>query len=160
LSFYDDVIKKSPKFNLTARVADIDLLEPTTRRAVSTIIEQAKSVYGIDLIAFETYRSQSRQTAMFNQGASKLKLVGVHHYGLACDLVKSVNGEPSWKGDFGFLGKLAKANGLIWGGDWGHPDKPTNFPDSDHVQRCSIAKQHDLFAESWYPDGQYNPYNS
>jgi len=29
-------------------------------------------------------------------------------YGLACDLVKDINGSPSWKGDFKFLGKLAK----------------------------------------------------
>jgi len=159
MSFYTDVIVPSPQFNDADRISDTALLEPVTRQAVQAIIAQALSVYGIKLIVFETYRSQARQTEMFNQGASKLKVVGVHHFGLACDLVKEINGQPSWKGDFGFLGKLATANKLIWGGDWGHPQTPTNFPDSDHVQRCSIAKQHDLFAETWYPDGTYNPCN-
>ncbi len=63
------------------------------------------------------------------------------------------------EGDFSFLGALAKANGLIWGGDWGNPDVQHTFVDSVHVQRCSLAKQHDLFAETWYPDASYNPYN-
>jgi hypothetical protein len=45
--------------------------------------------------------------------ATKLKTVGVHHYGLACDLVKDIAGEPSWKGDFAFLGRLAKKHRLI-----------------------------------------------
>ena len=43
----------------------------------------------------------------------------VHHYGLAADVVKMVDGEPSWKGSFDVLGPLARKNGLIWGGDWG-----------------------------------------
>jgi hypothetical protein len=77
----------------------------------------ARRVPGIALMIFETYRSEDRQLALFNQGATKLKNVGVHHYGLACDLVKNINGEPSWKGDFGFLGELADENGMIWGGD-------------------------------------------
>jgi hypothetical protein len=158
MSFYTDVIVKSPHFSDNDRVSDLDLLEPATRQAVQTIVAQAKSIYGFDFLVFETYRSQNRQALLFSQGATKLKVVGVHHYGLACDLVKSINGQPSWKGDFGFLGKLAKANGLVWGGDWGHPQTPTNFPDSDHVQRCSIAIQHDLFAGSWYPDTTYDPY--
>jgi len=37
---------------------------------------------------------------LFAQGATKIKTVGVHHYGLACDLVKDIGGEPSWQGDF------------------------------------------------------------
>ena len=95
---------------------------------------------------------------LFNQGATKLRNVGVHHYGLACDIVKDINGEPSWKGDFTFLGGLAKAHGLIWGGDWGTPNVHHTFLDMDHVQRCSIGDQASLFRGEWYPDETYNPY--
>jgi hypothetical protein len=58
---------------------------------------------------------------LFAQGAAKFKTVGVHHYGLACDIVKDIGGEPSWKGDFKFLGRLAKKHKLIWGAAWGSP---------------------------------------
>lgn len=34
-----------------------------------------------------------------NRGATMLKTVGVDHFGPACELVKDVNGEPSWNGD-------------------------------------------------------------
>ena len=106
-------------------------------------------------MVFETYRSQPRQASLFAQGATQLKTVGVHHYGLACDLVKNVDGEPSWKGDFTFLGVLAKKHGLIWGGDWGQPGVRNSFPDLDHVQRCTILDQNKLFAGTWYPDDNY-----
>jgi hypothetical protein len=82
----------------------------------------------------------------------------VHHYGLACDIVRVVGGEPSWKGDFSFLGQLAHSSGLIWGGDWGAPNIKHSFIDSVHVQRCTVARQGDLFAGTWYPDDSYNPY--
>jgi hypothetical protein len=158
MSFYTEVICKSPLFDSKERVHDLELLEPVTRAGVQAILEQAQALYGIKLMAFETYRSEARQLEMFNQGASKLKKVGVHHFGLACDLVRDVNGQPSWKGDFSFLGQLAKANNLIWGGDWGHPQTPSTFHDNDHVQRCTVADQPGLFAINWYPDGDYNPY--
>jgi len=90
-----------------------------------------------------TYRSQARQQELFNQGASKLRVVGVHHFGLAVDLVKVVGGEPSWKGDFSFLGRLAHEHGLIWGGDWGDPAVPHTFIDAVHVQRAPyLYSQH------------------
>ena len=91
---------------------------------------EAKAL-GHKLMVFETYRSQQRQEELFKQKKTKLKEVGVHHYGLACDLVKDINGQPSWDGDFSFLGRLAKKHGLILGGDWGTPDKPHSFRDDD-----------------------------
>src|SRR5207248_7039216 len=80
-----------------------------------------------------------------------------HGLGLACDLVKDVSGEPSWKGDFGFLKELAEDNGLIWGGDWGNDTIVHSFVDSDHVQRINVADQAKLFDVSWYPDADYEP---
>jgi hypothetical protein len=156
-NFYTDVIKKDSRFKSKARIADMALLEPVTRKLVEEIVAEAVKD-GMKLMVYETYRSQSRQTELFNKGASKLKTVGVHHYGLACDIVKDVGGDPSWKGDWKFLGKLAKKYKLIWGGDWGNPGKKTKFVDAVHVQRCTVAKQKSLFAGTWYPDDKYDPY--
>jgi len=88
-SFYEDVIKNDPRIDSVKRVSDMALLEPVTRAAISNIVADAKAL-GIDLMVFETYRSQARQQELFNQGASKLRVVGVHHFGLACDLVKAI----------------------------------------------------------------------
>jgi hypothetical protein len=156
-NFYTDVISKDPRFKSTDRIADMNLLEPVTRQKVEAIIADAKA-HGLDLMVFETYRSQARQELLFNQGATKLRKVGVHNYGLACDIVKSINGQPSWKGDFSMLGQLARDHGLIWGGDWGNPGIHHTFVDAVHVQRCTVSRQAALFRGDWYPDDAYDPY--
>ena len=157
-NFYTDVIEKDPRFTSVNRIADIALLEPVTRALLQKIIFDA-GIHGIELMVYETYRTQARQAELFAQGATQLKNVGVHHYGLACDIVKNVNGEPSWKWDFVLLGQLAHANKLIWGGNWGTQQQHHNFLDQDDVQRCSIGKQAALFTGAFYPDNDYNPYN-
>jgi hypothetical protein len=151
------VISNDSRFNSTKPVADPLLLEPMTRQLVQQIVDAAANM-GIAVMIFETYRSQARQQELFNNGATKLRTVGVHHYGLACDIVRVVGGAPSWKGDFSFLGQLAHSSGLIWGGDWGDPTIKHSFVDSVHVQRCTVARQGDLFAGNFYPDDGYNPY--
>ena len=157
-NFYTDVISQDAQFDSVTRVGDASLLEPTMRQLVEGILSAAGQM-GIEVMIYETYRSQDRQQELFNQGATKLRTVGVHHYGLACDIVRVVGGEPCWKGDFSFLGQLAQSGGLIWGGDWGSPNIKHNFVDSVHVQRCTVARQGDLFAGKWYPDETYNPYD-
>ncbi len=152
------MISQDRRFDSVPRVNDPFLLEPATRKLVESIISAAQQM-GIAIMIYETYRSQDRQQELFNQGATRLRAVGVHHYGLACDLVRVVGGEPSWKGDFSFLGQLAQSSGLIWGGDWGAPDIKHSFVDSVHVQRCTVARQGDLFAGAWYPNDVYNPYD-
>jgi D-alanyl-D-alanine carboxypeptidase-like protein len=156
-NFYSDVIQPDSRFDSVNRVADPLLLEPATRQLVQQIVDAAQQM-GISVMIFETYRSQARQEQLFNNGATKLRTVGVHRYGLACDIVREVGGEPSWKGDFSFLGELAHSSGLIWGGDWGNPNIKHTFIDAVHVQRCTIARQPALFAGTWYPDDAYNPY--
>jgi hypothetical protein len=157
MNYYVDIIQQSRLFTSTSRVFDMNMLEPFTRGAVNQIIADAQTAYGVKLMVFETYRSQQRQEMLYQQGATQLKSVGVHHFGLACDLVKDIDGEPNWKGDFSFLGMLAHKHGLIWGGDWGQPAVRHSFVDMDHVQRCSVLDQAKLFAGSWYPDLNYDP---
>jgi hypothetical protein len=149
-NFYTDVISADPRLTSTDRISDLALLEPVTRQAVQNIIADAETA-GTPVIAFETYRSDQRQQVLFNQGATKLRTVGVHHYGLACDIVRVVAGEPTWKVDYSFLGPLAGKYGLIWGGNWGNPAVKHTFVDSDHVQGCTVAQQDALFAGNWYP---------
>jgi hypothetical protein len=156
-NFYTNVIEPDPRFDSKARIDDIDLLEPVTRALVQAIVSGAQAL-GFPVMVYETYRSQARQEELFAIGATQLRLVGVHHYGLACDIVKMVNGEPSWKGDFSFLSHLARAHGLIWGGDWGDATARHSFVDVVHVQRCTVARQVGLFRGEWYPDASYNPY--
>jgi hypothetical protein len=156
-NFYTDVILKDERFNTTKIMNDVMLLEPVTRQLVETIIANAKA-QGVELMVFETFRSQARQQILFQQGATKLKTVGVHNYGLACDIVKSINGDPSWKGDFSLLGQLAHSCKMIWGGDWGNPNIHHSFIDLVHVQRCTVARQASLFNGTWYPDVNYDPY--
>jgi hypothetical protein len=156
--FFSDVILSSSFFGSAKRIDDPALLEPVTRQLVQRIVTSAQQM-GIEVMIYETYRSQQRQQELFNNGATRLRRVGVHHYGLACDIVRVIGDEPSWKGDFTFLGQLAQSCGLIWGGDWGAPHIKHSFVDSVHVQRCTVARQGDLFSGVWYPDENYNPYD-
>ena len=109
-------------------------------------------------MVFETFRSQDRELDLFDQCKSQLHTVGVHHYGLACDLVRDVCGQPSWEGDFSFLKVIARRHKLIWGGDWGTPCQAHKLYDAVHVQRCTVARQRALFRGEWYPDDDYDPY--
>lgn len=154
-NFYTNVIQRDPRFHSSDRIDDAMMLEPATRARVMQIIADARHL-GIELMIYETYRSAQRQKELYDQGATKLRFVGVHHYGLACDLVKRVGGQACWKGDFDFLGGLAKKHRLIWGGDWGHPGVKPSFYDGDHVQRISVHRQTSLFDGSWYPDENYD----
>ena len=158
-NFYTDVIQHDPRFHSTKPVADLALLEPVTRAAVAAIINEAHQA-GIELRVFETYRSQELQEIYYRRGVTQLRTVGVHHYGLACDLVKVVHGQPNWDGSFAFLGPLAQKYNLIWGGDWGFPDEKHSFRDWDHVQRILVSDQDALFNGGWYPDEQYSPYEA
>lgn len=157
MSFYEDVIKRDPRFGSKQRVADLQLLEPVTRARIAAILRAAASS-GMTLMVWETYRSPSRQEQLFQEKKTKLRTVGVHHYGLAADLVRDEQGDPSWKGNFTFVGARARDHGLIWGGDWGKKGVKPHFFDPYHVQRCTVARQRYLFQGSWYPDDAYDPY--
>lgn len=155
-NFYSDVICQDSRFTAVEAVRGLDLLEPVTRAAVTAIIADATE-QGITLEVTETYRSAERQTHLYQTGASQLKTVGVHHYGLACDFCKIVDGKASWAGDWTFLCLLAVKHGLICGYDWGHPEMLHTFRDSDHVQRVGVPDQVKLFAGAWYPDSAFIP---
>lgn len=154
--YYDLFIKPSPMFHSIGQCNSMNMLEPVTRAAVQALITEAAEL-DLPVAVIETYRSQELQAIYFEKGATQLKTVGVHHYGMACDLVRMVAGKPNWKVDYTFLGPLAAKHGLIWGGDWGQPGKPHSFKDMDHVQRILVSDQDKLFAGEWWPLDTYLP---
>ena len=159
-NFFTETLVHDPRFHSTEMLKDPALLEPNTRRKVEAIIADAKSG-GHNLVIGETFRSQTRQQQLFDQGATELEHVGVHGYGGACDLwFLKPDGSVNWEADYSVLRDLARNHNLISGLDWGQPDRPHNFRDPDHVQFCSVADQEKLFSGEWYPpeDGSYNPF--
>ena len=136
-------LRLDPRFRTTERVADPGLLYPSFRKRVEAILREAK-LRGQEYVLFETYRSRERQAELFRQGVTQLKTVGVHHYGLAADLVRRVNGKLTWDADYRLLGELADKQGLVWGGRW-------KFVDAAHVQAIPVKDQPKLFRGDWFP---------
>ena len=158
MSFYDSVIRNSKAFRSDAVCKDTALLEPGTRAAVQALLNDARAQQ-IDLRLLETYRSQTRQSALFAQRRTQLRVVGCHGYGVAADFGVFVKGAYQENNKpYEFLRTLARQHGLISGQDWGHA-KEGSFVDSGHVQRIPVWRQSQLFGGSWYPpaDG-YDPY--
>lgn len=161
-NFYQDVIKKDPRFDSMNTIHDIDLLEPNFRKAVETFIATAASM-GHTLKVLETYRSRRRQAYLFSKHLSQLKNVGVHGYGLAVDLgLFKANKYDVTGEDYRFFQTIAEKHGvvtgLISGIDWGEPHGYSHFHDFDHLQRIPVFRQKTLFAETWYPPENYDPY--
>lgn len=155
-TFYTDVIRHSPFFLCPERVFVPELLEPGFRAKVLRILAASRKL-GVDLRLFESYRSQARQSELFKRKTTQLRTVGVHHFGLAADLVRYVDGKPNWDCNYSFLRQLASNEGLVWGGDWGQPGKTHGFVDEPHVQAIAVKDQSKLFSGAWYPDAHYQP---
>lgn len=156
-SFYDTAIRNSKAFRSDAVCKDTALLEPGTRNAVLALVAEA-AAEGHDVRVLETYRSQTRQSALFMRRATQLRVVGCHGYGVAADFGVFVNGKYAEDNKpYVFLRELARKHGLISGQDWGH-QKMGSFVDSGHVQRVPVWRQGALFAGSWYPPTDYDPY--
>lgn len=156
-TFYD-TIRNSKAFRSDAVCKDMALLEPGMRKAVTDLVTEARAD-GIDIRVLETYRSQTRQSALFAKHATQLRTVGCHGYGVAVDFGVFVDGRYAENNKpYMFLRLLARKHGLISGQDWGHA-REGSFVDSGHVQRIPVWRQNALFGGSWYPpDVGYDPY--
>jgi hypothetical protein len=157
MTFHSEVIRNSKAFRSDAVCKDMALLEPGTRAAVLALVEEAKAT-GHDLRVLETYRSQTRQSALFQKRATQLRTVGCHGYGVAVDFGVFTNGRyEEGNKPYVFLRAMARKHGLISGQDWGHA-VTGGFVDSGHVQRVPVWRQSALFSGSWYPPADYDPY--
>ena len=144
-TFFSRVIKPHPAFTSPARCNNMMLLEPVMRSRVECILATMAAA-GHAMQVWETFRSTVRQEALYKAGKTKLRAVGVHHYGLAADLVFWDGMDPSWRGDWELYGRAAEEQGLVWGGSW------ATFHDCPHVQRIGVGQQAALFAGTYYPE--------
>lgn len=106
----------------------LDDLIPPARVRVQAFLDAAKAA-GVDLLVTSTYRDNASQDALYAQGRTKPgKIVtnakagqSWHNYRCAVDVVPIVAGKPRWdvKDEvWQQVGKLGKAAGLEWAGDW------------------------------------------
>ena len=155
-NFYTDVIAKDLRFDASALVSDLGLLEPDFRTRVLALVEHAGHL-GVHLAVLETFRSKRRQKQLFLQHATQLQRVGVHHFGLAADLGVVVAKHVDWHANYAVIGQLAAQHQLIWGGNWGRPSVKPGFPDFGHVQGVTVERQKALFSGQFYPGPGYDP---
>jgi len=106
----------------------VDDLIPPAKTRVEAFLAAAKAA-GIDLLVTSTYRDNASQNALYAQGRTTPgKIVtnakagqSWHNYKCAVDVVPIVAGKPRWdvKDEvWQQVGKLGKAAGLEWAGDW------------------------------------------
>jgi hypothetical protein len=100
----------------TLVVRDLSALQPQFREKIERVIERMKSEYGHDVTIAETWRSQTRQDALHEQGRTKPGAVvtwtrrSQHAAGLAADLV--VDGSYDNAQGYRDLMKVAAEEGL------------------------------------------------
>src|SRR5262249_32370475 len=112
--------------------ADQALLFPGFVAKIKSSIKDYQTLHpGQDITFTETYRSNALQLKHFNNGASKIKANGMHHYGIAADSIFVIEGKRTFKGDVVGLRKIYKNNGLFILGMW----------DALHVQFVAVDEQ-------------------
>jgi peptidoglycan L-alanyl-D-glutamate endopeptidase CwlK len=126
----------------------IDGLHPAIREAVKKFLADAEAE-GIFLKITDGMRTFVQQDALYAQGRTTAgKIVtnaksgqSFHNYGLAVDVVPIVNGKADWEGDWAHIGRIGKAAGLDWGGDF------TTILDRPHFQYANGNNYKVLFAQ-------------
>ena len=118
--------------DVTVACRDLNKLSAKGKIACELFLEKCKAE-GLNVLVTETYRSQARQTYLYEQGRTRagqivtnVKTVGYHNTGNAWDICKNVKGqEYSDNAFFSKCGEIAKSLGIEWGGYWkGFVDKP------------------------------------
>ena len=114
------------------RCSNPDLLFPPFKEKIDSVIKKYLSNHEAIPEFFETYRSNKRQTDMHASGASDISINGMHHFGIAVDLVtKTEKGKWNWDIlDYDSIRSTAKELGLSL----------LNKEDC-HIQLIPIAKQ-------------------
>lgn len=130
--FFVRKLMPNPKFDSTEPNTDQSLLFPAFLDRVQFCISLYRTSHENQDIAFtETYRSNALQLIHYNNGASKIKANGMHHYGIAADCIFVINGRRTYKGDVMGLRKIFKDNELVILGMW----------DAFHVQFIPVSEQ-------------------
>jgi peptidoglycan LD-endopeptidase CwlK len=106
---------------------NIAKLAPNTRKAATEWYNWCVA-NGIDILIYETIRTEEQQRENVRKGVSQT-MKSYHLVGQALDFVPIVNGKADWNGydrpDIKKAIAKAKQLGFEWGGDWkGLVDKP------------------------------------
>jgi peptidoglycan L-alanyl-D-glutamate endopeptidase CwlK len=108
----------------------LEVLAPAFRRKIDAVLEAVPYA-----TVAETLRTDARQQFLYGFGRdyddgrgivthSETALDTWHHYGLAADLIHKAKGWDAPMQWWQQLGAAAKAQGLVWGGDWTFRDYP------------------------------------
>lgn len=122
--------------------ADLTLADDRLRRLWPEIhAAYVQDHPGHDALLTCTYRSPAEQALLYAKGRSApgaivtncdgLTVVSKHNHflSLALDFCILIHGKVSWDpADYRWVGALAEARGLVWGGAW------TRFPDAPHLE--------------------------
>lgn len=112
-------IIKSDGYFSTKSVRDAELLYPDFKERLRKAFTKWYEIYpSNNPYIVETYRSNKLQEVYFNNGASKIRKNGMHHYGIAADLAFMFDGKVTYQGDYELLRQLFKEEGLHLLGTW------------------------------------------
>lgn len=131
-----ETIKKSDAYKENKAVScnDQELLEPNFRAKVKNVLAKCGEA-GLNVSARETFRTNALQQHYYNQGFSKIRINGMHHYGIAQDILcLDEKGKVIQNGsdaDYLKLREIAKDEGLHLLGLW----------DAGHVQAVATSEQ-------------------
>ncbi len=118
--------------DVTKACRDLNKLSVKGKIACQLFLKKCEEA-GLKVLVTETYRSQARQTYLYEQGRTRpgiivtqVKKVGYHNSGNAWDICQNIKGkEYSDNAFFAKCGEIAKSIGIEWGGYWkGFVDKP------------------------------------
>jgi hypothetical protein len=90
---FDEVIRNSDSYDTLKPCKDTSLLFPPFYEKIQELIKAYLEVHETEPYILETYRSNDLQELYYHRGASKIRKNGMHHYGIAVDLVAKVNGK-------------------------------------------------------------------
>jgi peptidoglycan L-alanyl-D-glutamate endopeptidase CwlK len=123
-----------------------DLL-PQVRSRVEAFLKAADDA-GIDLLVTSTYRDNASQDALYAQGRTAPGRIvtnakagqSFHNHRCAVDVVPLRNGKPVWDSKdpvWQTVGRLGKAAGLEWAGDW---KRFKEFPHFQYTGGLTLAQ--------------------
>ncbi|MGB9697306.1 MAG: hypothetical protein ACP5P3_06595 [Ignavibacteria bacterium] len=131
---YRNRIVPSEKFDSLMPVRDLGLLLPEFFDTLVKCFDEFESLYPEQKIyVVETYRSNRLQRKYFNEGRSKIRAYGMHHFGIAADVAFLIEGMVSYEGNYADLREIFKNNAL-YVLDW----------ELCHVQYIPVSQQSDL----------------
>lgn len=119
------------------------IFDQTLQRVLAKMAEA-----GFPMQVVSRNRTAEQQKALFDKGSSTTLLDGTtkkshHQVGTGADLAFVVNGQPSFdaKLPWATLGRIAKAEGLTWGGDWKTPFDPGHIQLGGNLPGTAIGER-------------------